>query len=407
MTRRPIAASLFLALPLLAGCRSDEGPLNPPDLSNNRGLLARYVSMGNSITAGFQSAGINDSTQLRSYARVVAEQAGAPFFVPLLNKPGCPAPFVVNVTQTRLGGAGDADCALRNPAPLPYVSNVAVPGALVGSVTDNAVAANALTTFILGGRTQAQAMAAAKPTFVSVWIGNNDVLGSLTSSTNPGDPALVTPIGTFQTQYQAVVDTIAGTGAKAILIGVVDVSLMPYSTAGQVYYCLKTGACPGIPAGGFPPTFDVSPTCAPPPAAKGDSILVPWTVGITMLSAAAEGAHTTLDCSVDAEVVTPAEFKGLRDAVAGYNAFIQQQATAHGWAYLDLNPTLVASKANPALITTFPNLPSAATGGNVTFGSFFSLDGVHPSSAAHRVIADSIISAVNATYQTTIPFAGP
>jgi phospholipase/lecithinase/hemolysin len=110
---------------------------------------------------------------------------------------------------------------------------------------------------------------------------------------------------------------------------------------------------------------------------------------------------------VDAEVVTPAEFKGLRDAVAGYNAFIQQQATAHGWAYLDVNPTLVASKANPALITTFPNLPSAATGGNVTFGSFFSLDGVHPSSAAHRVIADSIISAVNATYQTTIPFAGP
>jgi phospholipase/lecithinase/hemolysin len=250
-------------------------------------------------------------------------------------------------------------------------------------------------------------MAAAKPTFVSVWIGNNDVLGSLTSSTNPGDPALVTPVSTFQAQYQALVDTVAGTGARAILIGVADVSLIPYSTPGQVYYCLKTGACPGIPAGGFPPTIDVSPTCAPPPFAKGDSILVPWTVGITMLSAAAQGAHTTLDCSVDAEVVTPAEYKGLRDAVAGYNAFIQQQATAHGWAYLDVNPTLVASKADPALITTFPNLPSAATGGNVTFGSLFSLDGVHPSSAAHRVIADSIISAINATYKTTIPFAGP
>ncbi len=407
LTRRAIAASLLLALPLTPACRSDEGPLNPPDLSNNGGLMARYVSMGNSITAGFQSAGIDDSTQLRSYARVFAAQAGAPFFVPLLNQPGCPAPFVVNVTQTRLGGAGPDDCALRNPAPLPYVSNVAVPGAHVGSVTDNSVAANALTTFILGGRTQAQAMMAAKPTFVSVWIGNNEVLGALTSSTNPGDPSLVGPVDAFRSQYTALVDSIALTGAKAILIGVADVSIIPYSTPGQVYFCLKTGACPGIPAGGFPANFDVSGNCAPPPLAKGDSILVPWTVGIARLSAAAAGAHTTLDCSVDADVVTPAEFKGLRDAVSGYNSFIQQQAAARGWAYLDVNPTLLGAKADPALITTIPNLPTAASGGNVTFGALFSLDGVHPSTAAHRIIADSVISAVNATYRTTIPFAGP
>ncbi len=34
-----------------------------------------------------------------------------------------------------------------------------------------------LTTFILGGRTQVQKAVEVDPTFATVWIGNNDVLG--------------------------------------------------------------------------------------------------------------------------------------------------------------------------------------------------------------------------------------
>jgi hypothetical protein len=219
MKRRHLAALVFgLALPLATGCRSDE-TLDPPDLSNNSGLLERYVSMGNSITAGFQSAGINDSTQLQSYAVLFAQQAGAPFYVPLLNKPGCPAPFTINSTSppTRLGGAGSSDCALRNGAALPYVSNVAVPGVTSFGVRDNFSpfgGTNQLTQFILGGRTQVKAMLDAQPTFVSVWIGNTDVLGSLTSSSNPGVPALVTPEAAFEANYGPILDSIEKVGAK-------------------------------------------------------------------------------------------------------------------------------------------------------------------------------------------------
>jgi hypothetical protein len=427
MTLRILAASLGLALPLMAGCRSDE-TLNAPDLSNNNGMLQRYVSMGNSITAGFQSAGINDSTQLQSYAVIFAQQAHAPFFAPLLNKPGCPAPFVNNVTQARLGGASATDCALRETGRLPYVSNVAVPGALAGSILSNQVAANALTQFILGGRTQIAAMLQAQPTFVSLWIGNNDVLGSLTSLANPGNPALVTSEAAFEAAYTEVVDSLVKTGARAVLIGVADVSAIPYSTQGSVYWCLKTGACPGIPAAGFPPTFTVNNNCAPIatmiPGAKGDSTLVPWPVGVPRIAAAAQGASTSIDCSVDADVVLPAEFATLRDAVEGYNAFISSQASQHGWAYLDINPTLETIKLQDATqpapgqlprIATFPCLPGApcGTGGalnqtsNVLFGTYFSLDGVHPSAAAHRAVADSLIRVVNTEYGTAIPFAGP
>jgi hypothetical protein len=426
MHLRHLAAFVGLALPLAMGCRSDES-LNAPDLSNNKGLLTRYVSMGNSITAGFQSAGINDSTQLQSYAVLFAHQAGAPFFVPLLNKPGCPAPFDINSTNPphRLSGTGDTDCSLRDPAPLPYLSNVAVPGVTSFGVADNSNPAggtNQLTQFILGGRTQVKAMMDAQPTFVSVWIGNNDVLGSLTNSSNPGNPALVTPEPLFEGNYGPILDSIQKVGAKAVLIGVADVASIPYATPGALYWCLKNGVCPGIPAGGFPANFSVSANCAPKaaiPSSNGDSVLVPWPVGVGKIAAAQAGAPTTLDCSLDNEVVLPSEFANLRLAVHGYNDYISTQAQQRGWAYLDVNPTLLAAKAEPITagqfpkVASFPCLPGAPCGGtstpapNVLFGTYFTLDGVHPSAAAHRVIADSVISVVNQTYSTTIPFVGP
>jgi len=413
MQLRHLAAFLGLVLPL-AGCRSDEA-LNAPDLSNNGGLLQRYVSMGNSITAGFQSAGINDSTQLQSYAVLFAAQAKAPFFEPLLNKPGCPAPFDTNLTPLgphRLGGGNSTSCAPlpRNTTPLPYVSNVAVPGVTSFGIEDNTSpfgGTNALTQFILGGRTQVKAMMDAHPTFVSVWIGNNDVLGSLTSSTNPGNPALVTPEPAFEANYGPILDSIQKVGAKAVLIAVGDVSLIPYASSGATYFCLKNPPACGLPIPSpFPSQFTVLANCAPSPVAKGDSVLVPWVVGVPKLAAAQAGAPTTLDCSVDNEVVLPAEYANLRNAVQGFNTYIKAQAQQRGWAYVDIDE-LAVYKADPTKIASFPTLPTGPSQPNVLFGSYFSLDGVHPSAAFHRIFTDSIISAVNKTYGTTIPFIGP
>jgi hypothetical protein len=424
--RHLAAAALGLALPLLSGCRSDEA-LNSPDLSNNGGLLERYVSMGNSITAGFQSAGINDSTQMQSYAVLFAQQAGAPFFVPLLNKAGCPPPFTINTTNppTRLGGGSGTDCSLRSSSSLPYVSNVAVPGVTSFGVASNTSpfgGTNPLTQFILGGRTQIQAMMAAQPTFVSVWVGNNDVLGALTNNSNPGDPALITPVSAFEGNYGPILDSIERIGAKAVLLGVEDVASIPFATSGAVYWCLKTGLCPGVPAGGFPAQFSVSVNCAPKaavPTSNGDSVLVPWTVGVPKLAAAQAGAPTTLDCSVDNEVALPSEFQAMRLAVAGYNAFISSQAQSRGWAFVDITAALLAAKGEtPApgqqpKIAVFPCLPGGPCGGtvnatpNVLFGQYFSLDGVHPSAAAHRVITNLVIDAVNEKYGTTIPTLSP
>ena len=156
----------------------------------------------------------------------------------------------------------------------------------------------------------------------------------------------------------------------------------------------------------FPPNFTVNVNCAPSavvPTSQGENILVPWTIGILKILTAAQGLPQDLDCTNDAEVVTPSELAGMLDAVDGYNTYLAAQASARGYAYFDINPSLLDAIANGD-IPLFPNIPPDAPLSPVTFGPLFTLDGVHPSAETHRLIADSLISAVNQTFATTIPF---
>ena len=413
MQRIRVAAALLLALPLLAGCY-DNDPLNAPDLSTSNGLMERYVAMGNSITAGYQSLGINDSTQRRSYAVLFANRANATFYVPSLQGRGCAPPLTNNVTQTRVGGGTASTCDLRSSERMPYVSNVAVPGATSFSPNDNLIAfanSNALTTFILGGRTQNQAMRDADPTFVTAWIGNNDVLGAFTSSSNPGNPALVTPVPVFEANYSAMLDSIEATGAAAALIGVMDVTLTPYASRTAIYYCLTyvdalrcqaplpTTPDPNLAGLAALGRWTVNVNCAAP---AGLETLVPATIALTKLQYAVAGVPQTLDCSVDAQVITPSEKDNIEAAVASYNSYISSEASARGMAYLDLNPAL-ASLAATGAIPPIPNFTPALGGQSVSFGTYFSLDGVHPSTLGHQLVTDSLVSTVNRFFGTKIP----
>jgi lysophospholipase L1-like esterase len=413
MQRTRVIAALLLALPLLAGCYEND-PLNSPDLSTSNGLMARYVSMGNSITAGYQSAGINDSTQQRSYAVLFANRANAPFFVPSLQGRGCAPPLTNNVTGARVGGGTASTCDLRADQRLFYVSNVAVPGATSFSPTDNLSAfanSNALTTFILGGRTQVQAMQDASPTFVTAWIGNNDILGSFTSGSNPGNPALITPQPVFEANYSAMLDGIDASGASGALIGVVDVTAAPFASRTAIYYCLTytdplrcvaplpTTPDPNLAGLAALGRWTVLVNCAAP---TGLATLIPWTIALTKLKTAVAGLPQTMDCSNDAQVVTPTELAGLQAATAGFNAYISSQAASRGMAYWDPNPVLLDLKATGA-IPSIPNFAPALANLPVTFGNYFSLDGVHPSTLTHQLVADSLVATVNAFFGTSIP----
>src|SRR6266550_8673307 len=187
-----------LSLALLAGaCHEDElfTPL-PPQYAGGA-MFTHYVSFGNSITAGFQSFGLSDSLQGLAYPVLLARAMGSPFYYPSLTNPGCPPPvtFIFSNPPTRLNNLPVTFCALRSSNFPPFLNNVAFPGADIlealntnyGDPQPPASATDVYKLFLLGGRTELQRAREVLPTFVTVWIGNNDVSGAiLDTSANAG-----------------------------------------------------------------------------------------------------------------------------------------------------------------------------------------------------------------------------
>ena len=416
MTHRRTFVAGALSLALLAAACQQDGLFSPlPPQYAGGAMFQRYVSMGNSITAGFQSGGINDSTQKQSYAVLLAGAMGSPFYVPSLVKPGCPPPFDTVFTASgvphRLGGATAITCFFRSAAIPPFLSNVAVPGAEALDLLQNgpggATNSNALTQLILGGRTQIRAMMDAHPTFVSVWAGNNDVLGAATNALNAGDSTLITPAATVQAEYGEIADSVAATGAGGVLIGVANVTAIPFFSQGATYWAIKNGLVPGA---AFPATFTVSNNCAPIatgiPGARGDSVLVPFPYGGALLAAASppNNQARNLDCAdTVAAVVVPAELRRLAAAVLAYNAADSTLAVQHGWAWFNPNPTLDSLRLIPTQVAPFPAFTNTQGCAASPFGLAFSCDAVHPSAATHRIIARHLVLAINAKYSSAIP----
>lgn len=389
----------------MTACSSDNGvaggtPADP--------LFKTYVSIGNSITAGLQSGGINDSTQNQSYAVLIARAAHTGFRIPLLNKPGCPPPVDNLLTQHRVGGGTAASCALRMPTNTPgALNNVAVPGATSLSPTGavpgpDTLVENALTTFILGGETQAQRAAEAQPTFVSAWIGNNDVLSASLSGILPATPGIsdgVTDIAAFTANYTNLVKALKAIPSikGGVLIGVVNTVNVPLLfPAAALYNPAVKGAFDAV--AGTATTVD--PTTCPPTTTS--------LLNFQLAAAIRAGTHPpTVFCEAlpspfqplgNVYVLDAAEQAAVTDTVNAYNALIAAEADSLGFAFYDPNPKLLALRASGD-IPIFPDLsnPTAA------FGQFFSLDGVHPAAAAHVVLANEIIDAINAKYGTSVP----
>lgn len=372
-------------------------------------LFRSYVSIGNSITAGFQSAGINDSTQRQSYAVLIAQAVNTNFRIPLLNKPGCPPPIANFVTQELVGDAAPGSCALRQVEKTPGpINNVAVPGATSLSPTGavpgpDTLVENALTTFILGGETQVQRAAETQPTFVSVWIGINDVLNASLSGILPATPGIsngVTSITAFTANYKSLVKALKTIPSirGGVLIGVVNTANVPLLFPAQVLLLSPAAKFGFDQAAGTTTVIDPA-TC---PATTTSLI------NFQLAGAIRSHAHPpTIECEAlpppfapvgNVFVLDAAEQQAVTDTVNAYNALISAEADTLGFAYFDPNPVLVALKVSGA-VPSFPNLAD----GTAAFGLYFSLDGVHPAAAAHVLLANDIIDVVNAKYGTSVP----
>lgn len=365
---------------LTSGCSdSADVELGPKPISP---LFNSYVALGNSITAGFQSSGINDSTQRESYARLLANQLNTRYAYASLAGTGCPAPTTV------LGAPANTDCSYRDPASATArLNNVAVPGAkLEDLLYASSSQANPLSFFILGGKSQLERARDANPTFISIWIGNNDVLQAAAG----GLPSGATPLDVFERQYDSVAQALNIFPALAggVLIGVVNVMnapiLFPASALGNAQFKAQFDF-----AAGQSTTLD--------PACNTNGALLSFAI----IAAIRNGSHPpTVSCTMPATpggvgdifVLNASEQAQITSIVDGYNNHIRSIADDKSWAYWDPNPLLVSLRTS-GCISTVPDVTSPTP-----FGACVSLDGVHPTGLAHIEIANSLIQAINAKY---------
>jgi len=397
---------------LIAGaCFSDENNevLGPTRVGGNDGIFASYVALGNSITAGYQSSGITDATQRQSYAFLLAQQMNTRYAYASLAGRGCNPPVANFQTQAGAGTITAAQrptiCDLRNPATTDILTNVAVPNASSYDPMDEdgTSFSNTLTSLILGGATQVQMALAAKPTFASIWIGNNDVLGFAVGNGTTAGLAGMTPVATFQTNYTGMLDAmVAGApGLRGVLIGVVQVANAPimFPAAALSNPTFKAGFDAIANA-----TTVLDPSCVAGGAGATSLINTFLAFQIrqgahpAVIACVAGGATGALTAPIgDILVLDPTEQATVAARVNAYNAHIEAEAARIGFGYYDPNSTLVTLRTAGTVVANVPTW-----GPTGTFGTGMSLDGVHPGAPVHRLIANELIAVINAEYGTTL-----
>ncbi len=423
-------AAAVAALALLGACVGNGDALLPGAAPPGGALFTRYVALGNSITAGYQSGGLNDSLQLRAYPVLLAERAGTEFQSPLVARPGCPRPFLAPLGAT--GRVGSADSCVRTNAPR-FTHNVAVPGARIGDLGQfPGGALGQLQTLLLGSRTQLQAMRDANPTFVSVWIGNNDALeatiGGVLGPRAAGADSSLTRLSVFQARLGVVVDSIRAVNPRGVmLVGVVNaIAGAPIVQPGAYFFAARG-------ADGRFQGKTVNANCSPVTALGQPNPLARTLVSFQIL---ADAAFPEVDCDPAAypvgdarrgvHLLDAAEQAVVTERVGAFNAAISAAAAANGWLYVDPNAILLpflsqrdaqgraqalrkcqdlATAVTPAQLQAAVLNTCPVTGPTEApsfFGSLMSFDGVHPSSEAHRVLAREFALRINAKYGTTL-----
>ncbi|RME00684.1 MAG: hypothetical protein D6814_03080, partial [Calditrichaeota bacterium] len=187
------------------------------NITPNKLVLNKVVAVGNSLTAGFQSAGLVENFQKHSYPYYIAEQMqkADEFEEPLIASPGIgstPGKGPLTLKNGNLVAPDvtvDPVTLLENALlPRPY-DNLGVPGATLGDVlnTYNAETAehgnNPFFDIVLrnpnfGNTTQLQQAILLNPTLIILWIGNNDVLGA---ALDGGNLSIITPQSDFKAKF--------------------------------------------------------------------------------------------------------------------------------------------------------------------------------------------------------------
>ncbi|NAS31223.1 G-D-S-L family lipolytic protein [Flavobacteriaceae bacterium R38] len=253
---------LFLLFLGIIACSDDDDNNGPevvplPELSAGNANFSNFVSIGNSLTAGFTDNALFIAGQENSFPNLMAQRfsllGGGSFTQPLMADNFGGMTFGGNrILEPRLvfNGSGPAGIeSLIGPiTPGTEVTNVlsgpfnnmGVPGLRSFQVTFNglgnlaglqAVPMTANPYYVRmassPGASILEDALAQNPTFVSLWIGNNDVLGFATAG---GDQALdaITSQNIFDASVEGIINAISNSGAQAVVANIPDVTSIAF-----------------------------------------------------------------------------------------------------------------------------------------------------------------------------------
>ena len=237
--------------------------------------FSKFVSLGDSLTAGYADGALYLSGQENSFPNILAQQfaqvGGGDFIQPLMDDDLGGLLFGGNANPTfpnrLILNAEDSE----NPVPEPIegtptteifssaltgaFNNMGVPGAksfhlgapnygdLSGLLTDPSTANPYFTRFASSpAASMIEDAAIQQPSFFTLWVGNNDILSYATTGGTGVDQTgnLVSPStyasnditdpATFAVIYQSLVNTMTASGGKGVLINLPNISAIPFFT---------------------------------------------------------------------------------------------------------------------------------------------------------------------------------
>lgn len=440
---------------LVSSCKPEINDFTPESGSAD---LTSYIAVGNSLTAGYADASLYASGQEHGFANILAQQfalagGNGTFKIPMMptedgvsphltasglyfstklvigystdclgNTSLAPVPAVANPDQAKLAGELTTSVAADGP-----FNNIGVPGIKVAHLLAPGLgmlnpyygrfAENPATDALIGE------VAKVNPTFFSLWIGNNDVLGYATSGgIDPITPFDGVPGVGFSASYTAVLQSIMALADKGVLANIPDITSAAFFTTVptnpivlseqwmvdglNAAYAQYNGAMTqmGLPyrikwkLGANPMVIADADMGIPVPALNIRQInsdeMVLLTIPQDSIRCAFWGSQKPVP---NQYILTSKEIKNVQNATWQFNQFIKESAQTYGLAFVDFNKIMKQVKATGV---KFDGVTFTA---DFIVGNLFSLDGIHLTPQGNAVVANYYIDAINATYGANIP----
>ncbi len=441
------------ALLTVAGCTVDD-PKDTADQLNAPGVEdagARYVAVGNSLTAGFMDGGLMMAGQRFSYPNLIASQLGlnsSTFTQPWIAAPGIgsstpsDAAHVAGVLY--YNGSGIAilgETALANvqgslllavAQPTQY-HNLGVPGARIHdaqhsysaissggnpffdfinraalfgntAVASGYPAGGSLVPVTYESASQFYQAVAKGGALTTMWLGNNDILGPATSGEpaagfgNPGSAGALA----FQADYTATLVMLAGGLAQRnhglqptiAVANIPSVSSAPYfipKATFDAYVTSRNGVAwpAGYVESGVQYVLFPALSWIESAAGGGGANPIPASLTLDVGETTDVGTATVVFNTIIANVAAAVDASGVaKVGVVNMNGVLASRSTPEKTHFLFLRG---------AGLTT---AQAAAT-------TLFSLDGIHPNSHGQGVMANAFIDVINALDNSSISHVDP